>query len=75
MRTQLMTPYAILCHEGFIYCSKKQAVIIRRTFFELAGKQHLVQKGEYDSALESFLLAFEILQNPASEKNAYALGK
>ena len=35
----------------------------------------LRQKGEYAATLKSFLQAFEILQNPASEKNAYGLGK
>jgi signal transduction histidine kinase len=35
----------------------------------------LRQKGEYAAAMKSFLQAFEILQNPASEKNAYGLGK
>ena len=34
----------------------------------------LMQKGEYAATLKSLLQAFEILQNPASEKNAYALG-
>jgi hypothetical protein len=35
----------------------------------------LRQKGEYAATLKSFLQVFEILQNPASEKNAYGLGK
>jgi two-component system, NtrC family, sensor kinase len=35
----------------------------------------LRQKGEYAATLKSCLQAFEILQNPASEKNAYGLGK
>ena len=35
----------------------------------------LRQKGEYAASLKSLLQAFEILQNPASEKNAYGLGK
>lgn len=35
----------------------------------------LMQKGEYAATLKSLSQAFEILQNPASEKNAYGLGK
>ncbi|MCH6235778.1 ATP-binding protein [Cognataquiflexum rubidum] len=34
----------------------------------------LTQKGEYAAVLKSLLQALEILQNPASEKDAYALG-
>jgi signal transduction histidine kinase len=35
----------------------------------------LISKGEYASALKRLLQSFEILQNPASEKNAFGLGK
>ncbi len=34
----------------------------------------LRQKGEYAAALKSLLQAFDILQNPASEKNVYGVG-
>jgi two-component system, NtrC family, sensor kinase len=35
----------------------------------------LTQKGEYTAALKNLLQAFDIFQNPASEKNVYGLGK
>jgi signal transduction histidine kinase len=43
--------------------------------FLVAKANTLVQKGEYAASLKNLLQSFEILQNPASEKNAYGLGK
>ncbi len=41
--------------------------------FLVAQAAALRQKGEYAATLKNLLQAFEILQNPASEKNAYGL--
>jgi signal transduction histidine kinase len=42
--------------------------------FLVAQAAALRQKGDYAATLKNLLQAFEILQNPASEKNAYGLG-
>ena len=65
---------------SLIYASKglsiarKSKQALHEGFFLTAQALTLRQKGDYAAALQNLLQAFDILQNPASEKNAYALG-
>ena len=54
--------------------ARKSKQSLYEGFFLTAQAISLNQKGDYASALQNLLRAFDILQNPASEKKAYALG-
>ena len=54
--------------------ARKSKNLLQEGYFLTYQAFALRQKGEYAASLKSFLLSFEILQNPASEKNAFGLG-
>jgi signal transduction histidine kinase len=54
--------------------ARKSKQSLHEGFFLTAQAITLRQKGDYAAALQNLLQAFEILQNPASEKNAFGLG-
>ncbi|WP_283773931.1 ATP-binding protein [Aquiflexum sp. TKW24L] len=74
-------------YEGFNYDSvlfyadkglslaRKSKQSLHEGRFLVVKANTLVQKGEYAEALKNLLQAFEILQNPDSEKYAFGLGK
>ncbi|MCH6235774.1 tetratricopeptide repeat-containing sensor histidine kinase [Cognataquiflexum rubidum] len=60
--------------KGFSLARKSKQSLHEGRFLVVKANT-LVQKGEYAEALKNLLQAFEILQNPDSEKYAFGLGK
>jgi two-component system NtrC family sensor kinase len=54
--------------------ARKNKQSLHEGYFLTIQAYALNQKGEYAATLKVLLQAFEIFQNPASEKNAYGLG-
>jgi len=78
----LIRYYEASNYDSLLFYTEKGLSIARKSkqslhegAFLAAQAYALIPKGEYAAALKNLLQAFDNLQNPASEKNAYTLGK
>ncbi len=79
--TRIFLYYEALNYDSMLFYTEKGLSLARKSKQSLhegrilgAQANTLTQKGEYAAALKNLLQAFEILQNPASEKNAFSEG-